>query len=55
MSAQCPVKDVPIAGSGTQNQDWWPSEVRLLSQTWNAVQYSELIPFTAQGQHLTPA
>lgn len=27
--AQCPVKDIPIAGEGTQNQDWWPSELKL--------------------------
>ena len=29
MAAQCPVKNMPIAGSGTQSQDWWPSELKV--------------------------
>ena len=27
--AQCPVKDIPIAGNGTRNEDWWPSELKV--------------------------
>ena len=27
--AECPVKDLPVGGGGTRNQDWWPNGLKL--------------------------